>query len=225
VFGLGVAGYYLASILDFLGLQYISANLERLIMYLTPTLVLAFGVLWFGQRVVRRQLVAIVIGYAGVLAVFGQEVSFAGAHVVLGAVLVFGSAIAYALYLSYSGTLVARLGSLRIVGWASTVACGLCLLQFAILRPLSAAVVPVEVIWLSVLNGTVCTVAPVLMVMMSIGRVGATVAAQTGMLGPVSTVAMSVIILGEPFSGWLAAGTVLVLGSVWLLARRPVGGG
>jgi len=221
VAGLGVTGYYLASFLDFVGLEYVSAGLERLILYLTPTLVLAFGVLWFGQRATRRQLTAIAVGYAGMLIVFGHEVSFAGGHVALGAALIFGSAVSYALYLSYSGTLVTRLGSMRIVGWASTVACGLCLVQFIILRPLSAALVPAPVIWLSLLNGTLCTVAPVLMVMMAIERVGAATAAQAGMLGPLSTITMGVVILGEPFSPWIAAGTVLVIGSIWILARRP----
>jgi drug/metabolite transporter (DMT)-like permease len=220
VIGLGITGYYLASFLDFVGLQYISAGLERLILYLTPTLVLAFGLLLFRQRATRRQLAAIAVGYAGMLVVFGHEVSFAGAHVALGALLVFGSAVSYALYLSYSGTLVARLGSLRIVGSASTVACVLCLIQFVLLRPLSAASVAAPVVWLSLLNGTVCTVAPVLMVMMAIERVGAATAAQVGMLGPLSTIAMGILILGEPFSPWIAAGTVLVIGSVWVLARR-----
>lgn len=224
VFGLGVTGYYLASYLDFLGLQYVTAGLERLILYLTPTLVLAIGVLWLGQRVVRGQLVSIAVGYAGMLVVFGQEISFSGAHVALGAALVLGSAVSYAGYLSYSGTLVARLGPQRIVGWASTVACALCVLQFVVLRPLSAARVPAPVVWLSLINGTLCTVAPVLMVMMAVQRVGAAVAAQAGMVGPISTIAMGVAILGEPFSGWMAAGSALVIGSVWLLARQSRSG-
>jgi drug/metabolite transporter (DMT)-like permease len=84
---------------------------------------------------------------------------------------------------------------------------------------MSAAVVAPEVIWLSVLNATVCTVAPVLMVMMAIERIGATLAAQTGMVGPLSTLLMGVVILGEPFTPWIAAGTVLVLVGVWLLAK------
>jgi len=88
-----------------------------------------------------------------------------------------------------------------------------------VLRPLSAALVAPEVIWLSVLNATLCTFAPVLMVMMAIERVGATVAAQTGMVGPLSTILMGVVILGEPFTGWVAAGTVLVLAGIWLLAK------
>ena len=219
IVGLGISGYYLASFLDFMGLQYISASLERLILYLNPTLVLALSVLLFKKKVGWRQLVAIGVSYSGVLLVFGQEVDFQGTNVMLGAVLVFASAASYAIYLVYSGELVQRLGSLRLVGWASLVACVLCIAQFALLRPLSAAVVAPEVIWLSVLNATVCTVAPVLMVMIAIERIGATMAAQTGMVGPLSTLIMGVVILGEPFTPWIAAGTLLVLTGIWLLAK------
>jgi drug/metabolite transporter (DMT)-like permease len=222
VAGLGFSGYYLASFLDFAGLAYVSAGLERLVLYLNPTLVLVIGRVLFRRRVERRQLLALAVSYAGVLLVFGHEVRLAGPHVALGAALVFGSAVSYALYLVFSGEEVRRLGSLRLTGLASTVACGLCLLQFALLRPLSAAAVAPQVLWLSVLNATACTVAPVLMVMMAIERVGATVAAQTGMVGPLSTILMGVVILGEPFTAWVAVGTLFVLAGIWLLARsRP----
>lgn len=217
--GLGFSGYYLASFLDFLGLQYISASLERLILYLNPTLVLALGAVLFGKRVQARQIVAIAVSYAGVLLVFGQEVSFEGPNVLLGALLVFASAVSYAVYLVYSGEMVQRLGSMRLVGWASTVACVLCIVQFLLVRPLAAAVVPSEVLWLAVLNATACTVAPVLMVMMAIERIGAAAAAQTGMIGPLSTLALGVLVLGEPFTPWIAVGTVLVLAGVWLLTK------
>jgi drug/metabolite transporter (DMT)-like permease len=120
----------------------------------------------------------------------------------------------------YSGQVVQRLGSLRLTGLASTVACILCIAQFLLLRPLDAAAVAPQVVWLSVLNALVCTVAPVLMVMMAIERIGATLAAQVGMVGPLSTILMGVLILGEPFTAWVAAGTVLVLAGIWLLARR-----
>ena len=219
IVGLGISGYYLASFLDFMGLQYISASLERLILYLNPTLVLGLSVLLFKKQVGWRQLVAIGVSYSGVLLVFGQEVDFQGANVLLGGGLVFASAASYAIYLVYSGELVQRLGSLRLVGWASLVACVLCIAQFVLLRPLAAAVVAPEVIWLSVLNATVCTVAPVLMVMLAIERIGATMAAQTGMVGPLSTLIMGVLILGEPFTPWIAAGTLLVLAGIWLLAK------
>lgn len=217
---LGVTGYYLASFLDFLGLQYISASLERLILYLNPTLVLAIGLLRFGQRVTALQLAAIGVSYAGVLLVFGHEVGEQGPHAALGAMLVFASAVSYAIYLAYSGAVVQRLGSLRLVGLASTVACALCIGQFFVLRSVDVALTaPEPVLWLSLLNATACTVAPVLMVMMAIERIGPTLAAQTGMVGPMSTVLMGVAILGEPFTAWIAAGTGLVLVGIWLLAR------
>jgi drug/metabolite transporter (DMT)-like permease len=219
ILGLGFCGYYLASFLDFLGLQYISASLERLILYLNPTLVLALGVVLFKKKVGVRQLAAIAVSYAGVLLVFGQEVNFEGPNVLLGGVLVFASAVSYAVYLVYSGEMVQRLGSMRLVGWASMVACVLCIVQFLLLRPLSAAAVPVEVLWLALLNATACTVAPVLMVMMAIERIGAAATAQTGMIGPLSTLTLGVLVLGEPFTPWIAAGTVLVLAGVWLLTK------
>jgi len=225
VLGLGFSGYYLASFLDFAGLAYITASLERLILYLTPTLVLLIGFVLYGRRISRAQAGGMLISYAGVLLVFGREVTLAGADVAWGALLVLGSAISYALYLSYSGELVRRLGSLRLVGLATSVACGLCLLQFALLRPLSAAQVAPQVIWLSLLNATACTAVPVLLVMMAIERVGAGLTAQVGMVGPLSTILMGVLLLGEPFTGWIVAGTVLVVAGIYAFsraARRPV---
>jgi drug/metabolite transporter (DMT)-like permease len=217
--GLGFSGYYLASFLDFLGLQYISASLERLILYLNPTLVLLLSVLLFKRRVTARQLLALAVSYGGVLLVFGHEVKLSGADTLLGAALVFGSAVSYAVYLVFSGEHVQRLGALRLTGWATSVACLLCIAQFGLLRPLSAAVVAPEVLWLSLLNATLCTFAPVVMVMLAIERIGATLTAQTGMIGPLSTLILGVWLLGEPFNAWIAAGTALVLAGVWLLAR------
>ena len=217
--GLGLCGYYLASFLDFWGLEYISASLERLILYLNPTLVLVLGWLLLGRRIHHRQAVAMLISYSGVLLVFGHEVSFAGRHAAFGALLVLLSAISYAVYLLYSGQLVQRLGSLRLAGWATSVACVLCIGQFLLLRPLSAAQVAEPVLWLSLLNATVCTALPVVMVMMAIERIGPGLTAQTGMIGPMSTLLMGVFMLGEPFNGWILAGTTLVLGGVFWVTR------
>lgn len=219
VLGLGFSGYYLASFLDFAGLAFISASLERLILYLTPTLVLLIGFLLYGRRISRAQAGGMLISYAGVLLVFGREVTLTGAGVAWGSSLVFLSAISYALYLSYSGELVQRLGSLRLVGLATSVACLLCILQFVLLRPLSAAQVAPEVIWLSLLNAIACTAVPVLLVMMAIERIGAGVAAQVGMIGPMSTILMGVWLLGEPFTLWIAAGTVLVVAGIFVFSR------
>jgi drug/metabolite transporter (DMT)-like permease len=219
ILGLGFTGYYLASFLDFWGLLYISASLERLILYLNPTIVLVLGWVWYQRRITARQALAMATSYAGVLLVFGHEADLSGPNAALGAALVFGSAISYAIYLVTSGEMVKRLGAMRLVGLATTVACVLCLLQFVVLRPLSAAIVAPEVIWLSVLNATLCTFAPVLMVMMAIERIGAGLASQTGMIGPMSTIAMGVWLLDEPFNGWIVAGTALVVTGVYLVTR------
>ena len=219
VWALGFSGYYLASSLDFLGLQYISASLERLILYLNPTLVLLLGWWLFGRRATRGQLLALAISYCGVLMVFGRELSVEGQHAALGAALVFGSTLSYAAYMLYSGEVLRRVGSLRLTGAASSVACVLCIAQFLVLRPLSAAEVATPVLWLSLLNAVACTVAPVLMVMMAIERVGPAITAQAGMIGPISTIAMSLWLLDEPFTPWLAAGTLCVMVGVAMMAR------
>ncbi|MBQ0929992.1 DMT family transporter [Ideonella sp. 4Y16] len=219
VWGLGFSGYYAASMLDFAGLQYISASLERLILYLGPTIVMVISVLWFKRHVSTRQWLAAAISYSGALVVFGHELTLQGGAVALGAALVFGSAVSYSVYLVASGEVVGRLGSMRLTGLASSAACVLCLLHFALFRPWDAAVVPAPVVALSALNALACTFAPVLMVMMAIERIGSAMTAQVGMIGPLSTIAMGVWLLGEPFTPWLLAGTVLVMSGVWLLAR------
>lgn len=222
ILGLGFSGYYLASFLDFWGLEYISASLERLILYLNPTLVLVFGWFLYDRKISYRQGVGMAISYAGVMLVFGHEAALDGKNAALGAALVLGSAISYALYLTYSGQLVQRLGSLRLAGWATSVACVFCIAQFAVLRPLSLAQVPEPVLWLSLLNATVCTAVPVVLVMMAIERIGSGLTAQTGMVGPMATLLMGVWILDEAFNVWILAGTALVLSGVFWVTR-PAG--
>jgi drug/metabolite transporter (DMT)-like permease len=217
---LGFLGYYLASVLDFLGLQYISASLERLILYLSPAVVLLLSWALFGQRARARQWWAMAVAYAGLILVFGHEVQLGGSAVWVGGALVFGSTVSYAFYLIYSGASVRQIGSARLTGWASSVASGLCLAQFALVRPLSSLLDwPAPVGWLSLLNGTVCTVLPVWLVMRAIEIMGPARTSQFGMIGPVSTLALGVLLLGEPFTVWVAGGSLCVLAGVTLLAR------
>ena len=219
IVALGFVGYYMSSYLDFLGLQYITASLERLILYLNPTLVVLLGWLLFKKPIQPIRMLAMGVSYSGVLLVFAHELSFAGTDVVLGSSLVFASALTYAVYLIYSGQLVQRVGAMRLVGWATSVACVCCIVQFLVLRPLSAAVVPTEVLWLAALNALACTVAPVLMVMMAIERIGAALTAQTGMIGPMATIALGVLLLDEPLNVWIGLGTLLVLSGVYIVSK------
>jgi drug/metabolite transporter (DMT)-like permease len=217
--GLGISGYYLASFLDFLGLQYIGANLERLILYLTPTIVLLASWLLFKTPVTPRQWAALAVSYLGITVVFGHDLAVRAPHVALGSALVLAGAISYSTYLISSGQVVRRFGAMRATGIATSIACVLCIVQLFALRPVSSLLVAPEVIRLSLLNATLCTFLPVVLVMFAIEKAGAPLVAQAGNIGPVTTVLLSVTLLGEPFTPWIAAGTALVVLGVWLLSR------
>lgn len=220
VAGLGVVGYYLASYLDFLGLEYVSASLERLILYLNPTIVLLIGVGFFGRRATGRQVTALVVGYAGVALALAHDFHVGGRSIALGSALVFGSALSYAVYLVGSGELLGRVGTLRLTAYASCVASLCCMLHFAVTRPLGLLVsLQKPVYWLSLLNATACTVVPVFAVMMGIRRLGASTASQVGMIGPVSTIVLAAVFLGERMGPLQIAGTVLVMVGVFIVSQ------
>ena len=216
---LGFTGYYLASFLDFAGLQYISANLERLILYLNPTIVLAVSAIFYKVHIKPQQWAALVLSYLGVLVVFGHDISLQGGHIVLGSLLVLACAISYSFYLIYSGQLVKRLGPLRITGGATSIACVLCIGQFFVLRSPAEMHVAPEVLWLSLTNAIFCTFVPVVLIMIAVERMGAPLVSQVGIIGPLSTVGLSWLLLGEPLTVWVLMGTALVLSGVWLLTR------
>jgi drug/metabolite transporter (DMT)-like permease len=245
IVGLGFCGYYLASTLDFMGLQYISASLERAILYLNPTIVLILSAVFLRHRIRWPQLAAMGLSYGGVVIVWLHDwdtahmvsasaagLSAAGA-VSVGSVLVFLSALSYAVYLMGSGQLVQRLGSMRLVGWASCAACVMCLLQWAVVHAATdgrmggVAQLPWQAWGLSAINATVCTVLPVWLVMRGVQLLGASMASQVGMVGPLSTIWMAAALLGEPVTWRLMAGTAAVLAGIVILTRfsqagRPV---
>ncbi|UCG97757.1 MAG: DMT family transporter [Burkholderiales bacterium] len=217
---IGLLGYYLASYFDFLGLQYISAALERLILYLNPTLVLLLSVLVLRRPVTRFDLLALLLSYGGILLVFWHDVRLEADGVLLGAALVFGAAACYAVYLVLSGELVRKVSAIRLTAYAMCVATvGVCV-QFAALRPLASLAQPAPVLWLSLINAVLCTVLPVFATMMAVARIGAGSVALAGMIGPVSTIALGYAFLGEPVSGSQLAGTTLVLAGVFVLSRK-----
>ena len=220
VVGVGFLGYYLASYLDFLGLAYVSASLERLILYLNPTFVLLIGLAFFGRRTSARQIAALVLGYAGVVIAFAADFRFGGTRIVLGGLLIFASALAYAIYLIGSGELVKRIGTMRLTAYASCVASICCMLQFALTRPFELLLaLPAPVYALSFLNGTLCTVLPVFAVMAAISRLGASVASQIGMIGPVSTIVLADLLLDERMGPAQVVGTILVVIAVFIVSQ------
>jgi drug/metabolite transporter (DMT)-like permease len=222
---LGITGYYLASALDFAGLQYISASLERLILFVYPTIVALIAAVRGHKGITRRQVLALTVSYVGVLLAFGHEAALSlqqpGSRVLWGSALVLGSAVSYAFYLVLGGETVGRFGALRLTGLASSVACALCVAQFCVLNPWQAWAGFSPQVWkLSVLNAAACTVLPMWMVMRAIELIGSAHTAQVGMIGPVSTLILAVWLLGERFTFPLLLGTLLVLAGVGLLARQ-----
>lgn len=219
---LGFIGYYLSSFLDFLGLQYITAGLERLILFLTPSFVLLATALGFKRAISKRQWISLALAYAGIVLVLAHDLDVGGNRVWLGALLVLGSALSYAIYLIASGELVSRIGSLRLVSYAMCVSTVCSVAQYVLLgRPLAEVVQqPAPVMWLSVINAVFCTVLPVSLTMMAVARIGAPMASQAGMLGPVSTVFLGFWLLGEPITAVQLLGSALVMGGIYLLSPR-----
>jgi drug/metabolite transporter (DMT)-like permease len=216
---LGFIGYYFSSYLDFLGLNHISAGLERLILYLSPSLVLALGWLFHRRKVTQARWAALALSYAGVVVVFAKELALQGQNVILGSSLVFFSACTYAVYLVLSEQLLKKMSSMRLVGCASVVACLCCILQFLLLKPLQAAWVDAQVLQWSILNALLCTVLPIFFIMRAIEILGPGLTSQIGMIGPMSTLLMGYVFLNEPLGAWTGLGTLLVLGGVFLASK------
>lgn len=220
VFGLGFSGYYLASYLDFLGLQYISVGLERVLLYLGPTFVLLISVFWLKRAVSRLQWLALAVSYLGVILVYLHDLDMAGQeNVPLGSLLVLGSCLSYAFYLLGSGELVGRLGPRRLTAWASLVASVLCVAQALVLGGGAMFQQSWAVQGIAILTAIFCTVMPLFLTMAAVDRLGAGKAAQVGMIGPVWTIFLGAMILGEPVGGLQLVGTAVVIAGVLILGK------
>lgn len=218
---LGLTGYYLASILDFWGLAHINAGLERLILFTYPTLVVVIGA-WLGRRrIARREGVALALCYAGIALAFASDLRLASDRgaLLLGSALVFGSAVAYALYLLASGRTIARLGTRRTAAYAMLVSTGLVLLHFLAAQPVSDLRQPASIYGLALAMAVFSTVLPSVLLAEAIKRSGAGRVALIGSAGPIITIYLGVVALGEPATAVQLAGAALVLGGVFLVSR------
>lgn len=220
VLGLGLVGYYLSSYLDFLGLQYISAGLERLILFLYPTMTVIISALLYKRAIGRMVIAAMALSYAGIALVFLHDVGAKEGGILLGASLVFASTLSYSIYLVGAGHAIARIGTLRFTAYASLVASAACVLQFLVMRPLSALELPVRVYELSFAMAIFSTVLPVFLLSFAIRRIGSGSASLIGSIGPVSTIYMAYVILGEGISLLQIAGSSLVLAGVLVISMN-----
>lgn len=219
---LGFTGYYLSSYLDFLGLQYISAGLERLILFLQPTIVVLLSALLFKTAVRRHHVISILLSYGGIALVFASNLRLAQepSVVALGSGLVFLSALTYAGYLLGSGSVIARLGAARFTGYASIFACAFATLHFLLVRGPGALVQPTKVYGLSLVMALVSTVLPIWLMAEGVKRIGANQVSMIGSVGPIITIYLGWLLLDEPITAVQLAGAVLVLSGVLLASLK-----
>lgn len=222
----GLVGYYLASILDFIGLEYISASLERIILFLYPTLTVLMTAAIYRQPIAARTWLAIVLSYGGTLVVMLGEgwQALIGDGVLWGSALVFAGAVAYASYLVMTPTLIQRFGSWRFTGLAMSVACIASILHFVWVTPEPITLLHSlsnQVIWLGIVLGFFSTVLPATLLMQGIQRIGAAQAALISAGGPVLTILLAVALLGEHLNliQWL--GCALNIVGVLMITLKP----
>lgn len=219
VLGLGLVGYYLSSFLDFLGLQYISAGLERLILFLYPTMVVLLSALITRQAVGRVKIAAMVLSYAGIALVFLHDAGMGQGGMLLGAGLVFASTLSYSIYLVGAGHAIARIGATRFTAYAMVVACAASLLQFALTHPLTASFrLHARVYELGLAMAVFSTVLPVFLLSAGIRRIGSGHTSLIGSIGPVATIYLAHVFLGESVSSMQIAGSMLVLAGVLVIS-------
>lgn len=222
IVGLGFLGYYLASLLDFLGLQYVPAGHGRLIMFLYPTLVVILSALFLGKRATAREFAALAVTYTGIALVLSHQLGAPAENRLffLGAALVFGSAMCYAVYLVTGSQLIKRVGSMRFTAYTMMVSTVPAVIQFGVLEGPASLSLP-GIVWIyAIVLATVCTVLPVFLVAESLKRIGASQFALIGGLGPVTTVLADFVLLEGKLSALQLLGGGLVIGGVLLVTLK-----
>jgi len=218
---LGFIGYYLASYFDFLGLQYVTAALERLLLFIHPTFVLLLSALLFKRPITARDVVAIVLSYLGIAFVFGHDVATQPGNVLLGSFWVLMSALFYAAYLMGSGRIVGRVGSIRFSCYAGLVSCVAVVVHFAVTRDVRVIFQqPAPVYNLSILMAAVSTVLPIVLTSEGIRRMGASHASIVASIGPIATIFLGAMFLDEPITAYQLGGAALVLAGILAISLQ-----
>jgi drug/metabolite transporter (DMT)-like permease len=218
--GLGFLGYYAASFLDFVGLQWVGAGVGRLILYLFPTLVLLLSFVFLHKKPTWREIAALVLSYAGIALVLSNQLGIESRLFALGAALVFASALCYAAYLVAGSQVVKRVGSMRFTAYSTVVATVPAVLQFAVMESPGALELPPAVWGYAIVLATVVTVLPLFLQAEALHRIGANHFALIGAVGPVSVAVTSALGLDEPFTWIQALGGALVILGVLLVSLK-----
>lgn len=221
IIALGILGYYLSSFLDFYGLKFITASLERLILFLYPTIVVLISAVFFKKPILKPQLWALVLTYLGIgLAVFENIRLGGGRELYMGASLIFLCAFTFAFYIAGSGSVIPKVGALRYTCMAMTAACAGILVHHAIVYQLQLFHFPAAVYYLSIIMAIFTTVLPSFLVSEGIRIIGASNAAIIGSIGPISTIVLAYIFLGERLGIWQWVGTFFVIVGVLIISLK-----
>lgn len=215
--GVGVLGYFIASLLDFWGLAFVSAQYERLVLFTYPFFTLALGVFFFGEKMRWVVIPAMLVSYSGVLVLFGWNFVTEPEGLVQGTLLVLASGLAFALYQHLARGAMREIGS-ALFTCIAMLAAGVASLGFATALggPAIWSNLSVSAWGYGLALGIVGTVLPSFLLNAAIGRIGPSTVSSMGNFGPVATIVMAIWILGEPFTLFHAIGTALVLaGAVW----------
>ena len=215
IVGLGFVGYYLASLFDFLGLEHITAALERLVLFLNPTFVVLISAALFGRAITRRDVTALVLSYLGIVLVFANDLRTQPGNVLLGTFWVLLSALLYAAYLVGNGRVAPRVGAVRFACWAALISSVAVVSHFLAVRdPALLLAQPPAVHGLALLMAVVSTVMPIVLTSVGIRLIGSSHAAMVGSVGPVATIFLGFVFLGEAITAIQLAGAALVLAGV-----------
>jgi len=217
---LGLIGYYLSSLLDFLGLLHISAGLERLVLFIYPTMVVILSAIFLGRPVHKNTYLALFVSYTGVALAIGHDLRIAEGNVLLGSALVFGSTLTYATFLVGSGEVIPRIGARRFTAYAMIVSSIAAMIQFFILRDVSNLNQPAAVYGYGAAMALFSTVIPAFLLAAAIHRIGASHTSIIGSLGPIATIAMAAALLDEPVSIMQMIGAACVILGIMMLGRK-----
>ena len=219
---LGIIGYYLSSLFDFMGLQYVSAGIERLILFLYPTFVVLINAMLFGQLVTRNQKIALFLTYAGIGVAYFGEIQFTEAtdNFIWGSILIFICAVTYASYLVGSGRLIPKIGASKFTAYVMLAATIGVLMHFFIASDYKELQITKELTVYSLMLAVIATVIPSFLIAYGMKTIGANNTAIVTSIGPVSTILQAHWILGEHIFTAQIIGTILVIAGVLLIGWK-----
>lgn len=215
----GWFGYYFASLLDLIGLQYVTAQLGRMVLYVYPTFVVLFGALLFQHKITLRTVVSLLITYTGVLIIFGHDLESYGSDVIKGSLFILACAVSFAFYLLFSKPLIQQMGSRLFTAIALISASLAILVHYGVTRSITTPnVTPTALFWIFII-AMFCTVIPTFFTTSAVARIGADKTGIVAMVGPGFTSLFAVSILLEPFTLYHLAGISITILGVWVLSR------